>query len=77
MTGINKEELKLEIGDTGEVWSEVVGVLEKHDNIPCDFCNHENNTAERGTINADYILKIGHSGCAYVCDYCINPSIWR
>jgi len=76
MTETDKEELKLEVGDRGKAWAEVVGILKEHDDIPCDFCNHENNTAERGTINADYVLKIGHSGCVYICDYCIDASLW-
>lgn len=77
MTDTPAEDLTLDVGDTGETWAEVVAILDEHDDIPCDFCNHEMSTAERGTINADYVLKIGHSGSAYICDYCIDPEVWR
>lgn len=77
MTNTSDGGLQLEVSDTGEVWAEIVATLDEHAAIPCDFCNHEISTAERGTINADYVVKVGHSGAVYICDYCIDPEVWQ
>lgn len=74
MTVVDREDLILETGDSGSVWYEVISILPAESEIPCDFCNHPINVAERESISADYVLKVGHSGAAYICDYCIDPS---
>lgn len=74
MTTIDRDDLHLEVGDTGSVWHEVIAILPKDSEIPCDFCNHPGSTAERGTVTADYVYKIGHSGAAYCCNLCVDPA---
>ena len=73
MTNIDRDDLQLDIGDTGAVWREVITRLPKNCGIPCDFCNDPTHTLERGTVEADYVFKIGHAGVCYCCDLCVDP----
>lgn len=74
MTDTPRDELLLSVGDTGAVWREVVAILPRDTDILCDFCNHPGSVAERGTVAADYIFKVGHGGVCYCCDWCVDPA---